>query len=102
MEDALSDEMISRLADVASETVSIVDRLHRDGLSSRLLTMASQVEASGVVSLLVGAIDKARKDVASRPAPQGGLGGLLALFRRKDTQEALNFGFALLNALRAG
>lgn len=54
MEDALSDEMIGRLAGIASESVSIFDRLHRDGFSTRLLMLASQMEASGVLLQLIG------------------------------------------------
>jgi uncharacterized protein YjgD (DUF1641 family) len=102
MEDALSDDMIGRLANIASETVSIIDRLHRDGLSSRLLRLLAEFEASGLAPKLIGAIDKARAEVASGPAPQGGFGGLISLMKRKDTQEAMQFGLALLNALRTG
>ena len=98
--DALSDDIVARLADLAGEGLALADRATLDGLAMRLLSLADHVEGSGIPRALIGALAQARKDVAAAPPVKGGVGGLISLMSRKDSQEAMQFGLAVLNALK--
>src|SRR5512147_1505913 len=56
-EDALSDEMIGRLAETAAEGMSLLDRLNRGG-AGRLVELLARLEASGDLHRLALAIPK--------------------------------------------
>ncbi len=100
-QDALSDDMVTRLAGLATDAVAIIDRVTRNGFVDRWLTLADRVERSGLLSDLITAIDQAGKDVAAAPRPQGGFAGLWTLMKQQQTQEAAQFVNAIIRALRA-
>ncbi len=99
-QDALSDDMVTRLAGLATDAIAILDRATRNGLADRLMTMAGHVEASGVVPQLLAAVEQAGKDVAAAPRPQGGLTGLWTLMKQQSMQEGWQYAMAILHALR--
>ena len=99
-QDAMSDEIVTRLAGIANDGLALVDRATRDDLGQRLLAMADHVESSGIPASLIEAVKTARAEVAAAPPVKGGIGGLISLMSRKETQEAMQFGMAVLNALR--
>jgi hypothetical protein len=106
-EDALSDEMVGRIAETAAEGISLLDRLNRGG-AGRLVELLAHLEASGDLHRIAEAIPRLvdRLDTlesmlhgfeaageatekGSRAA--GGLGGLWSLMRDPDNQDALRF-----------
>ncbi len=87
-QDSMTDEMVSRLAETAAESVSLVDRLNRAGLDR----IVGSLERLGVMlEGTMGALEAARRDVAAQPAAGGGLGGLWRLLRDPESQESLRF-----------
>lgn len=103
--DALSDEMIGRLAETMAEGLSLVDRLSRGG-ALRLVEMLERMQASGAlerialtlprlverleaVEHVLGSLESALADAARMPAPQGGIGGLWQIARDAETQRGM-------------
>lgn len=113
-EDSLSDEMIGRLAETATEGMSLLDRLSRGG-AGRLVEMLAHLEASGnlqriadtlprllermeMLDALLHAFEASCKETAQQPKSPGGVGGLWSLMRDPANQDALRF---LINAGKA-
>jgi uncharacterized protein YjgD (DUF1641 family) len=87
-QDSMTDEMVSRLAETAAESVSLVDRLNRAGLDR----IVGSLERLGVMlEGTMGALDAAKREVAAQPASGGGLGGLWQLLRDPESQESLRY-----------
>jgi len=106
-EDALSDEMISRIAETAAEGMSLLDRLNRGG-AGRLVELLAHLEASGDLHRIAEAIPRlvdrldtlegmlhgfeAAGEATEKGArAAGGLGGLWSMMRDPDNQDALRF-----------
>ncbi len=102
MGDAMSDDIVTRLAETATNALVLIDRVTRSGLADRLVTLADTLEASGLPARLVAAVETAAARERGLPRPAGGIGGLWQLLRDPDTQAALRFGLAVLGALRTG
>ncbi len=98
-QDALNDEMVTRLAGLAADAVSILDRVTRNGFIDRWLALADRAEKSGLGPDFMTAVDVAVKDMETTPRPQGGIGGLWTLMRQQSTQQAYQFAITLMNAL---
>jgi len=111
-EDALSDEMIGRLAETMAEGLSLMDRLSRGGVL-RLVEMMERMQASGAleriavtlpklmerlesVEHVLGSLEAAVEETSRLPAPSGGLGGTWQVLRDPQAQRSLqllqNFG----------
>ncbi|MGA8050718.1 MAG: hypothetical protein WCA09_11155 [Burkholderiales bacterium] len=111
-EDALSDEMIGRLAETMAEGLSLMDRLSRGGVL-RLVEMLEKMQASGAleriavtlpklmerldaVEHVLGSLEAAVEETSRLPAPSGGLGGTWQVLRDPQAQRSLqllqNFG----------
>ena len=96
-QDAMTDEMVSRLAETAAESVSLVDRLNRAGLDR----IVGSLERLGVLlEATMGALDAAKRDVAAQPPAGGGLGGMWQVLRDPDSQESLRFLVAFAREFR--
>ena len=106
-EDALSDEMIGRLAETAAEGISLLDRLNRGG-AGRLVELLARLEAEGDLHRIAAAIPKlierldtledmlhsfesAGRTTEKGPRARGGLGGLWSLMSDRENQDALRF-----------
>jgi len=101
-QDSMTDDMIVRLAGVASHGLSIVETMTRTGLGDQLVKLAAHVERSGLAPDFLNAVDFAAKEVAAAPAPKGGIGGLMGLFhimKQPETQRAIHFAVAMLCSL---
>jgi uncharacterized protein YjgD (DUF1641 family) len=97
--DALTDDMIVRLATVASHALSLVERVTRTGLAEQLVELADTLERSGLAPDMLKAIDEAVREVQAAPPPKGGLSGLVGVYtlmKNPDTQRAMHFGVAAL------
>jgi len=116
-EDALSDEMVGRIAETAAEGISLLDRLNRGG-AGRLVELLAQLEASGDLHRIAVAIPRlvdrldtlesmlhgfeaAGKATEKGPRAGGGLGGLWSMMRDPDNQDALRFLINLGKEMRA-
>jgi len=97
VQDSVTDEMVSRLADVVSGAMTLLDRLNRtdlDGLVAalpRMIAMFDHLEQQRVVDDLMHCLDEATAVAAASPPAGGGLKGLWTIAREPDTQEALRF-----------
>jgi uncharacterized protein YjgD (DUF1641 family) len=117
-QDALTDEMVSRLAETMGNGLSLLDRFSRGGADNvvrmleslqasgaleRLSTMLPQlIERLGMVQDLLQSIDDAAAaSRAARPSP-GGLGGLWQMLRDPEAQDTLRFLLAVGKQLRTG
>ena len=104
-QDALTDDMVGRLAETVGEGLSMLDRFNRGG-GGRLLHMLERLEATGalerIVQSLPALLDKLDRVVglldgleAARTVKQtpsgGGLGGLWNLMTKRETQQDLQF-----------
>ena len=116
-EDALSDEMIGRIAETAVEGMSLLDRLNRGG-AGRLVEMLAKLEASGDLHRIAEAIPRlvdrldtlegllrgfeAAGEATEKGARSaGGFGGLWSMMRDPDNQDALRFLINLGKEMRA-
>ena len=115
-EDALTDDMINRIAETASEGLSLLDRLNRGG-AGRLVEMLAHMEASGsleriadtlprlvtkldTLERLFHALESAGDAAAQAPKSAGGVGGVWGLMREPDNQDALRYLIEVGKALR--
>lgn len=104
-EDALSDEMIGRLAETVAEGLSLMDRLSRGG-ALHLVEMLERMQASGAleriavtlpklmerlehVEHVLGSLEAAVAEAERMPAPSGGIGGMWQLARDVETQRSM-------------
>jgi len=102
MQDSLNDDMVVRLAGVASQGLFLVERMTRTGLAQQLMALAEHLERSGLAPDLLNAVDFAAKEVGSMPPSKGGMSGLmglLALMQRPETIRAIHFAVAMLCSL---
>lgn len=116
-QDALTDEMVGRLAETMGEGLSLLDRMNRGG-AARLVEMLERMEAAGTLQRmatvlprlldhlstledLARCLDRAADEAKAAPPATGGAMGLWHLVKEKENQEALHFVFALGRQMRA-
>ena len=87
--DALSDDIIARLAETSGELLCIADRLVRSEGFMRLLDL---LEREHIVNSLVELGEAAAAAKASHSAgSSGGIGGMIKTMSDSDVQDALKF-----------
>lgn len=91
MEDSLSDDIVNRLALVATQLAALVDKLARNEGFLRLIDVLGREEVQDGLIDLAEAACAAKATVAREPAPSGGLFGLLHVAGNPDTLRALRF-----------
>jgi uncharacterized protein YjgD (DUF1641 family) len=101
-QDALSDDIVSRLADLATRAICLIDRVTRDDAIGRLLDLVERGSAIQVLGDFFECLDRAGRDAQEGPPASGGIGGLWALMKQKENQETLRFMLAVARQLRAG
>lgn len=116
-EDALTDDMVNRLAETAAEGLSLLDRLNRGG-AGRLVEMLARMEAAGSLKRIADTLPKlldrlemldsvlhafegAGATTAQEPKSSGGVGGLWGLMREPDNQDALRYLIDVGKAVRS-
>jgi len=87
--DAMSDEMVSRLARTASEGMTLLDRLTRNEGLMRLLQVLDRPESQYLMISLADSLAKMSRELATAPPAKGGILGLLQLAREPGTQEGV-------------
>ncbi|MCP5155072.1 MAG: hypothetical protein H6983_12950 [Ectothiorhodospiraceae bacterium] len=113
-EDALTDDMIARVAEALGEGMSLLDRFSRCG-AGRLVETLAQLEASGSLDRLcssiprlaermdamLGAFDAAGATAAAAPKSSGGVFAAVSMLSDADNQDALRYLISIGKELRA-
>jgi hypothetical protein len=87
--DALSDDIVSRVASALSEGITLLDRLTRNEGLMRLLQVLDKPESQHLLIGLSEALGQMSREISMSPPASGGLVGLLKLAREPGTQEGL-------------
>ena len=89
--DAMSDDIVTRLASAVSEGITLLDRLTRNEGLMHLLQALDRPENQDFLIGLSNAMTATSRDLAdTAPAPtKGGIGGVLQLARDPAVQEGL-------------
>jgi len=88
-QDALSDEMVARLASAFGEGITLLDRLTRNEGLMHLLHEIDRPENQRFLICLSDAFTKASRDISASPPAKGGVVGLCRLGCNPGTQEGL-------------
>ena len=106
-EDALSEEMVGRIAETAAEGLSLLDRLSRGG-AFRMVEMLTHLEASGslqriaetlprlakkldMLERMLHAFEVAATQTAQQAPPSGGIGGMWRIMSDPANQQSLQY-----------
>lgn len=87
--DAMSDEIVTRLARTASEGMTLLDRFTRNEGLMRLLQVLDRPESQYLLISLADSLAKMSRELATAPPAKGGILGLLHLAREPGTQEGV-------------
>jgi len=87
--DAMSDEMVARLAGAVSEGLILLDRLTRNEGLMRLLQMLDRQESQNMMIALSEAIHAASHEIPVAAPATGGLACMLRLARDPGAQEGM-------------
>ncbi|MEW8029052.1 MAG: hypothetical protein AB2792_16700 [Candidatus Thiodiazotropha sp.] len=87
--DALSDDIVSRVASALSEGITLLDRLTRNEGLMRLLQVLDKPETQHLLHGLSKALAQMSREIAISPPAKGGLGGVVKLAMEPGTQEGL-------------
>jgi len=106
-EDAMNDDMVGRVAQMAAEALNVIDRLNRSGVG-RLIDILDRLNNSGsldiladrlprliehieMIDRLAGCLNQGAQDAKQLAPPPGGLMAMLRLMGDADNQAALQF-----------
>ncbi|ODU90742.1 MAG: hypothetical protein BGO61_07690 [Thiobacillus sp. 65-69] len=87
--DAMSDDIVSRVAGAMSEGIILLDRLTRNDGLMRLLQVLDRKESQQLLVALADAMHAASQDIAAAPPATGGIGCMLRVARDPGTQEGV-------------
>ncbi len=103
-QDAMSDEIVNRLAATFSEGITLLDRLTRNDGFIHLLRELDRPENQRFLICMSNAFTHASRELATSPPAAGGITGLLKLMSDPGTQEGLRLlamiGARMANSLR--
>lgn len=88
-QDAMSDEIVHRLASALSEGITLLDRLTRNEGMIHMLREMDRLENQRFLICLSNAFTAASRDLATLPPARGGLMELLKLVSDPGVQEGL-------------
>ena len=88
-QDAMSDEIVTRLASAMSEGLTLLDRLTRNEGLVHLLKELDRPENQHFLISLSNAFTEATRDIATAAPSKGGVTGILRLACEPGTQEGL-------------
>ena len=96
--DALTDDIVARLAETASELMCIADRLAR---SEGLMRLLDLLEREHIVNTLVEFGEAAASAKASHePSAKGGIPGMMKTMSDPEVQDALKFFATLFREMK--
>ncbi len=88
-QDALTDDMVARLASAFSEGMVLLDRVTRNEGLIKLLQELDHPDNQALLLGLSSALTKTSRDIAIAPPAKGGIGGLLKMISEPGIQEGL-------------
>lgn len=89
--EAVTEDMIDRFAWMATELISLLDRLtHSDGML-RMLRVLKREDTQFALIGILESVCGATKESVRAPVPTGGIGGLWHMVKDPDTQKAIQF-----------
>ena len=88
-QDAMSDEIVTRMSSVFSEGISLLDRLTRNEGLMHLLRALDRPETQLLLISLADALSAMSREIAAAPPAKGGIVGMLQMAREPGTQEGL-------------
>lgn len=88
-QDALTDDMVTRMASAFSEGITLLDRLTRNEGLMRLLHMLDHPDVQCHLISLANSMHHITRDIATAPPSGGGIGGMVKLAMEPGTQEGL-------------
>ena len=106
-EDAMNDDMVGRVAQMAAEALNVIDRLNRSGVG-RLIDILDRLNNSGsldiladrlprliehieMIDRLAGCLNQGAQDAKQLAQPPGGIMAMLRLMGDAENQAALQF-----------
>ncbi|AOV15748.1 hypothetical protein BJI67_00555 [Acidihalobacter aeolianus] len=99
-EDALTDDMIGRLAGLAADGLALADRVTRSPAVPHLLALLERDGVLDTLATLLEGLGAARAELRSAPPSSGGLGEMLRVARDPQTLDALRLMTGLASQLR--
>jgi uncharacterized protein YjgD (DUF1641 family) len=90
-QDSMSDEMITRMASLATDAMCLLDRATRTGVMDRLLGMAEKMDQAHILTDILQCLAGAAEDAAQAPTPKGGIAGLWDIMKQPETQQTIQF-----------
>ncbi len=87
--DAMSDEIVTRMAGAMSEGLTLLDRLTRNEGLMRLLKVLDRQETQYLLIALSDAIHATSQEIPAAPPATGGLACMMRVVRDPGTQEAI-------------
>lgn len=88
-QDAMTDDMVSRLASAFSEGITLLDRLTRNDGLIKLLQILDTPEVQHLLISLSHGLTKMSREFATTPPTKGGLWCMLKIASDPGTQEGL-------------
>ena len=115
-EDAMNDDMVGRVAQMAAEALSVIDRLNRSGVE-RLIDILDRLNNSGSLDILAdklpsmikhidmvdqiaGCLNQGAEDARQLPPPPGGVMAMVRLMADAENQAALQFVMSVGKRMR--
>ncbi|MDR9436947.1 MAG: hypothetical protein RI563_08695 [Thiohalophilus sp.] len=87
--DAMSDEIVTRIAGTMSEGLTLLDRLTRNEGLMRLLQVLDKPESQNLLIALSEAIHATSQEIAAAPPATGGFGCMVRVAKDPGTQEGI-------------
>ncbi len=97
-QDAVTDDMIGRLARMASESMVLTDRLTRSDGFLRLISLMERPDIQDSLAALLEAVAEARNAAPQAPSKDG-IGGAVRLMSEPGTQDTLRLMAGISKAL---
>ncbi|MGC9239223.1 MAG: hypothetical protein ACP5D5_06115 [Acidithiobacillus sp.] len=89
--DSLNDEMVGRLAGLATDALCLLDRATRTGVMDRLLNIAEQLDQQHILTDFLQCLEGAAAEASKAPPPKGGIAGLWEIMKQPETQQTIQF-----------
>lgn len=93
--DAMSDEIVTRIASTLSESLMLLDRVTRNEGLMRLLQVLDHPDSQSWLTALGDSLNVATKEISTNAPARGGFLCLSRVVREPGTQEGLRFVAAL-------
>ncbi|MHB1186138.1 helical membrane plugin domain-containing protein [Thiobacillus sp.] len=87
--DAMSDEIVTRMAGAMSEGLTLLDRLTRNEGLMHLLKVLDRQDTQYLLIALSDAVHAASQEIPAAPPATGGLACMLRVIRDPGTQEGI-------------